>query len=405
MRILLMTQYFYPEPGATTNRLLSFARVFASKGHEVTVLCEFPNYPVGILPREYRYKLFKVEQFENFKIVRTFILPTARSNVFTRLLNYASYFISSFLIGIFLKRPHVIIASSPPPSVGLSAALVSMVRFVPLIGDIQDLWPEYAIAIGELKNKLAIFLCKLVESTFYWRCMALVTISNGLKEYLDEKTAHKKQVSIVRNGSSIPDIPALADKRANCFSRPTINVCYAGVIGLLQPIEDIVDAAELTIRDSSIRYTVIGDGVRRKNLETKLLTKNLVNIEFTGALSQNDTIEMLLKSDIAIVTLLEIEQFKSALPSKFFDYMAIGLPVVLGVDGEAREILETHKTGIYYKPGCPEDLVEKIRWLKAHPDEGRAMGQAGRGVAKSMFSRYELAIKMEAIISELIQVQ
>ncbi len=402
MKILLMTQYFYPEPGATTNRLLSFARIFAQKGHDVTVLCEFPSYPVGVLPKEYHYRLFKTEKFENFRVVRTFILPTARSNVLSRLLNYASYFISSFVIGVFLRRPDVIIASSPPPTVGLSAALVSIVRFVPMIGDIQDLWPEYAIAIGELRNKVAIIIGKLVESIFYWRCLALVTISNGLKEYLDKKTKGKKQVFIVRNGSSIPDMPEFPQIKANCFSRKTVNVCYAGVIGLLQPIQDVVDAAELTLTDESIRYTVIGDGVRRGNLENQVLTKNLSNMTFTGALSQKETIDLLLESDIAIVTLLDIEQFKSALPSKFFDYMAMALPIVLGVDGEAREILETNKTGLFYKSGYPEDMVKQIRWLQANPAKGKEMGLAGRQLVIESFSRSDLSVKMEKIISELI---
>ena len=115
MRILIVTQYFYPEPGAATNRLLSFARGLARNGHDITVLCEFPSYPSGVLARQYRFKLFKIERFENFRIVRAFILPTTRFGILSRLLNYASYLFSSFVVGLFLRRPHIMIASSPPP--------------------------------------------------------------------------------------------------------------------------------------------------------------------------------------------------------------------------------------------------------------------------------------------------
>ena len=401
MKILLMTQYFYPEPSAATNRLLSFARGFANKGHDVTVLCEFPSYPSGILARHHRFKLFEKEKYENFTIVRTFIIPTTRFGVISRLLNYASFLVSSFIIGLFLRRPDVIVGSSPPPTVGLSAALLSIIKFVPLIGDIRDLWPEYAIVIGELTNKFAIWGGRLTEKIFYRRCYAFITISEGLKDYLS-KRCPGKSISIVMNGSSIPDSDLYAGKRADCFAGDAVTVCYAGVVGLLQPIQDIVDAAQITSKDKSIRYLIIGDGVKRESLENQLISKNLTNIAFTGGLPFNQTLNYLLKSDIAVVPLLGIEHFKSALPSKFFDYMALGLPIILGVDGEARQILSKNNTGVYYSPGSPEDLVAKIKWLQSHQEEARCMGEAGRNLVFSNFSRSVLADRMESIVSDLI---
>jgi colanic acid biosynthesis glycosyl transferase WcaI len=400
LKILLMTQYFHPEPGAATNRLLSFARGLAQKGHDVSVLCEFPCYPSGILPKQYRFKLFKKEYFEGIKIIRTFVIPTARFGLISRLLNYASYLVSSFIIGLFLRRPDIIVASSPPPTVGLSAAGVSFLKMIPLVGDIRDLWPEYAIVIGELKSKLAIVASRITESIFYRRCFAFITISEGLKRGIEQKTKDKK-VFIVMNGSSIPDSKDYADKSANCFTRPEINVCYAGVVGLLQPIQDIVDAAQITSCDPTINYTIIGDGVKRESLENQLLSKNLTNITFMGALPQSKTLDFLLQSDVAVVPLLDIEQFKSALPSKFFDYMALGLPIILGVDGEARHILESNNTGVYYKPGHPEELVARIKWLKDNPEKAREMGLAGRKLVFSSFARSVLAEKLEKIISDL----
>jgi glycosyltransferase involved in cell wall biosynthesis len=402
MKILLMTQYFFPEPGAATNRLLSFARGFAQKGHNVTVLCEFPSYPSGILARHHRFKLFIREKFEDLTIVRTFIIPTTRFGLISRLLNYASFLFSSFVVGTFLGRPDVIIASSPPPTVGVSAALLSLLKMVPLVGDIRDLWPEYAIAIGELNSRLAVWSGLLTEKIFYKRCHAFITISEGLQKYLQNRSPGK-MVSIVMNGSSIPDTEAYADRCACCFSNSNIIVCYAGVVGLLQPIQDIVDAAQITSDDNTINYLVIGDGVKRESLENQLLSKNLTNIRFTGALPLHETLNLLLESDVAVVPLLGIEHFKSALPSKFFDYMALGLPIILGVDGEARQILESNKTGVYYRPGCPDDLVEKIRWLQAHPAEAREMGDAGRRLVFDSFARSVLADKMEKIISQLIE--
>lgn len=402
MKILLIAQYFPPETGAATNRLLSFARGFALKGHDVTVLCEFPCYPSGKIPEAYRHKLYTKEQFENFEVVRTYVIPTKRKGLKSRLLNYASFMFSSLVVGLFLKRPDVIIVSSPPPTVGASAAIVSFLKMTPLIGDLRDLWPDYAIKIGELKNKYAIFCGRIVERIFYWRCFAFVTISEGLKRDLEKKIS-SKEVRIVMNGSSIPDLPAYDNRKADCFTRPIINVCYAGVVGLLQPVADIVNAAKKTRDDKTIKYTIIGSGVKLEELKELARERNLSNIDFTGDLRFNETNELMLKADIAVVPLLDIEEFKGALPSKFFDSMALGLPIILGVDGEARQILEENRTGIYYKPGSSEDLVEKIYWLKAHPEEASCMGEAGRRLVYSSFPRSLQAERMEQVVLELMK--
>jgi colanic acid biosynthesis glycosyl transferase WcaI len=401
MKILIITQYFYPEPGATTNRILSFAREFTQKGHDVTVLCEFPSYPTGVLPKQYRYKFLVKEKFENFRVVRSFIISTARTNLFTRLASYFSFSLSSFIIALGLKKPDVIIALSPPPTVGFIAAIVSKLKSVPMVGDIQDLWPEYAIATGHLRNPIAISLARFIEHFFYKNCTAMVTISKGVKEYLADITKGKKPIHIIYNGSSIPDAPDYTEILTSPFTRPEINICYAGVIGILQPLEDLVNAAELTRDDKSIRYTVIGDGVRKVELETMAAQKGLNNIIFRGALSQAETNSILKTADIGIVTLLDIEQFKSAIPSKFFDYMAIGLPVILGVHGEAREILETSKTGLFYQSGRPEELVKQIRVLQSNPTESAMMGSAGRDLVIAKFRRAHQSSEMEKVISEL----
>jgi glycosyltransferase involved in cell wall biosynthesis len=400
MKILIVTQYFYPEPGATTNRILSFAREFVKKGHDITVLCEFPSYPTGVLPKQYRYKFLAREKFENFTIVRSFIISTARTNLFTRLASYLSFASSSFIIALTLKKPDIIIALSPPPTVGFIAALTSKIKSVPMIGDIQDLWPEYAIATGHLRNRFAISLARFIEHFFYNNCTAMVTISKGVRAYLENITKGKKPIHIIYNGSSVPDLPDFNNIRTQPFTKPNINICYAGVIGILQPIEDLVAAAELTRDDKSISYNIIGDGVRQEELANLAKQKGLENIKFWGALSQAETNTKLQMADIGIVTLLDIEQFKSAIPSKFFDYMAIGLPVILGVDGEAREILESHKTGLFYQSGCPDELVKQVRYLQANPGTAREMGLSGRELVISKFRRSQQSAEMEKIISE-----
>jgi len=188
MKILIMSQYFHPEPGAPTNRVLSFARGFAKAGHKVSVICEFPCYPSGILRKEDKFKFSRKEKFEDFTIYRAFVIPTSRSNLYLRLINYWSFMISSFLVGLFIRKHDLILASSPPLFVAPSAVALSCMKRSKLIADIRDLWPEDAVMLGHLKNKFAIWGGRLVATSFYKHAKLITTISNGMKERLKKLT-------------------------------------------------------------------------------------------------------------------------------------------------------------------------------------------------------------------------
>ncbi len=179
MKIFLMTQYFYPEPGAPTNRLLPYARALADSGNDVKVICEFPCYPSGILSKEHKFKLFQKTKFENISIFHTFVLPTKRSGLLSRLINYFSFMISSFIVGIFLPRPDVIIASSPPLFVGPSAIFLAFIKKSFLVADIRDLWPEIAIKMGHLNNPLTAWAGMKPAIMFYKKARIITTTSAG----------------------------------------------------------------------------------------------------------------------------------------------------------------------------------------------------------------------------------
>jgi len=397
MRILLITQYFHPEPGAPTNRLISFAREFAHKGHKVTVLCEFPNYPSGVLEKKDRFKIFRKETFENFKIVRTCIIPTRRSNTISRLINYCSFLVSSLLVGLFLERPDLILVSSPPLFAGPAAVWLSILKRVPLVSDIRDLWPEDAILMGQLSNRLAIWGGRKTADLLYRNSSIIITISEGLKDKLN-KMVSGKDIFVIVNGSSAPDFWPDLKTQQHAPDSP-FTVCYAGALGLGQPIEDIIDAAESTKSDKSTRYLIVGDGVRRDSLITLVNSKRLENVIFTGGVSYAKSLELLSESDVAVVSLVNTEIFKSAIPSKFFDCMALGLPIILGVDGEIRAILEENETGLYYRSGDWRDLRDKILYLKRNPEIARRFGENGRKLVWGRYRRSDLAARLESLLT------
>jgi len=402
MKILFLSQYFPPETGANSSRVYSFADYFARSGHDVTVICEFPNYPGGKLDKKHWFRFFKTESMDNFRVIRTAVIPSARSNVLSRLLNYFSFFLSSLIVGLFLKRQDLIVVTSPPPTVGLSAVILGILKSTPVIGDIQDLWPEYAIALGVIKNRAAIGILNYLTSIFYRQCSAMTTISIGIRDDLKSRISPDIPIEIIHNGSFIPDSTRLDRIHVNGYINEITNVCYAGQIGICQKIDDIIAAAEITKSDGSIIYTLIGDGVKKDHYQKIVNEKGLSNVVFAGLLSLEETMNALIEADIGVVTLEGIDLFKAALPTKLFDYMAAGLPVLLNVDGEARELVETYKTGLYFSPGSPSDLVRHIRFIQQNESIAREMGMAGRKLAENSFSREKLAADMERFAANLI---
>jgi len=396
-----MTQNFYPEPGAPTNRTLALARGMALAGHDVTVICEFPCYPTGILEKKDRCKIFRKERFENIKIVRTFVIPTSRSNLFSRLSNYFSYMISSFLIALFLKKPDLIIASSPPLFVGPSAVALSKLKKVPLVADIRDLWPEDAVEIGQLKNPMAIWAGRSTSNSLYQNAVFITTISNGFKDHIQNITG-KNNVYILYNGSSVPELNfQISSPHPDIDSK--FIVCYSGTIGLGQPVEDIISVADKTREFDDIEYWIIGEGVRRAALENMALNLNLANIKFFGGVAFIESLVLMSKTHAAIVALYNRKYYKSAIPSKFFDCMALGLPVILGVDGEARKIMEDNNTGLFYESGNIDDLKSKILMLKNKPEMRIQLGSNGKMLVGSKFKRLQLVRQLNSLITEYFE--
>jgi glycosyltransferase involved in cell wall biosynthesis len=399
MRILLMTQYFHPEPGAPANRTLSFARGLAKAGHRVSVICEFPCYPSGRLQKDDKYRMYRREPFENFTIYRSLVIPTSRSGLLSRLINYWSFMLSSFVVGLFLQKPDLILASSPPLFVAPSAVLLSILKGVPMVADIRDLWPEDAIMLGHLRNRIGIWGGRLTAWMFYKRAKLLITISPGMKEYL-LKLAGNKEVFPITNGSSVPDMKLDEHNNDKKLENGRFTICYSGTLGLMQQVEDMIDAAVATRNDKDIKYLIVGEGVRLKELMARAQGLNLNNMLFTGGVSFLESLRLMKTADAGLVVLSDHEYFSSAIPSKFFDCMALGLPVILGVNGNAREILETNKTGFYYRPGDIRTLVQNIYYLKDNPDIAIACGRNGADLVQRYYRRSILVEKLEKLLRD-----
>lgn len=405
MKILYISQYFYPEVGATTNRALANARYLASKGHDITVLTEMPNHPKGVIFDGYRGKLFVKEEFENFKINRVWIYTNQKKNFITRILFYMSFSILATVSSLFnWKKYDIVYVTSPPLFVGIIG--INLKFFFPssrFIFEVRDLWPDAAIEMGELKNKAFRKFSYKLENSLYTKADHIVAVTNRFKSKIIEKGFNENKISVIRNGSDLsfqnkkinPDLQS-KHKLQNKFV-----VIYAGILGIAQNLTTVLRAAQ-QITDPDIVILLVGAGPEEAKLKKIANEQKIRNVIFTGEISKKHVSDYLSLADCGLIPLKNISVFERTIPSKLFDYMSANLPILLGVKGEAKEILAQSEAGICFKPDDITDLVEKITYMKNNRDELQKMRGKGRKFVEENFDREKLAAKLDDVFTELL---
>jgi len=401
MKILVITQYYYPEPGATSNRLLSIVQAMVKRGHDVTVICEFPNHPTGILDNADRGKLFRVEKADGYRIIRTFVWTFPHKNNVKRMLFYLSFALSSLIAALCVRKVDVIFASSPPIFHAFTSMLASIVKRKTFILDIRDIWPDSALETQAVNNSTLLSLGSALEHSLYNKADRIFTISQGLKKVIDQRSKIAK-TDLIYNGSfkymQICDTN-LTEFRKKIGWHDNVVILYAGIIGLGQ---DIIKLLPL-INDSScqnVRFEFIGGGPQVDLITNEIKKLNIDSIGIHEAMPVEKIIPFIHAADIMLVPLREIVFFKSAIPSKFFDYMAAGKPIVSNVDGELREIMEQYNTGIYFSIREPGSFDQAVTKLIENPSLRLAMGENGKKVVNERFLRSKLSTRMVEIIEK-----
>lgn len=407
MRVLLLSQYFYPEVGATQTRMYEFARHLADCGHDVTVLTEFPNHPRGIIPPEYRGRLFSQESRDGFTIVRVWVWATPRKNFRTRLLFYSSFTLLSFIRSLGLPRPEVVLATSPPLFCGLAGRLLAAMRRTRFVLDIRDLWPAAAVALGELGNPAIIRLAERVERHLYARADLITAVTRGFQRHIEELGIEPGKIKWIPNGT-LPDVfkpvVSCAGLRAEAGMEGRFMVTFAGTQGIAQGLETIVEAAWLSREDPTIGFVLIGDGPCHQRLVSEAARRGLTNLYFKQQVPLRQITQLLNESDALLVPLRNDPVFETFVPSKLYDFMACAKPVLLGVRGEAASILEEAEAGLQYSPEDAESLMGAIRSLQAAGQERRRqMGIQGRNYVLRHFDRAVSASQLEQLLRELVR--
>jgi len=406
MKILMLTQYFYPEVGATQTRIYEFARNLISKGHEVTVITEVPNHPIGIIHEQYQGKLFIMEEIDAIRVIRVWVWARQKKSFANRILFYLSYMVMSFFAGLYFKgRYDIIFATSPPLFVGVSGYLLSLFKRSRYVLDIRDLWPAAATALGELSNKRIISLAEKIERILYKNADAIVAVTHGFCKFIRQSGGDKDKIFYIPNGT-VEDIfkPLAPDPelKKKLDLEGKFIVTFAGTLGIAQGLWSLIHAAKLLRHYEDIVLLFIGDGPVKHMLIELARKLKLTNTYFYPQVPITDINPYLSASDILLVSLKDDVVFNTFIPSKLFDFMACGKPIILSVDGEARQIFEKAEAGIYASPENFYELSDAI--IRLYEDSGlrRRCGRNGRNYVTRNFSRKKQSEQLERVFKRLV---
>lgn len=408
MKILYISQYFYPEVCAPSNRALANIKYLADKGHEVTVLTEMPNHPRGVIFDGYKHKLFLKERIDNFLINRVWVFTSKKKNFITRMLFYISFMMFGAIHTLVnWKKYDVVYTSSPPLFVaGIAIILKKFFPKTKYVFEVRDLWPDSAIDLGELNNKLAIKLSMRMEKKIYSISERIIVISNYIKNKIIDKEIAEGKITVIHNGTDEEFITKTKkvpqDLIRKYRTENNFIVVYAGNIGVAQNLKIIINSAEM-LQNENVLFLFVGDGPYKNQLEQLVVRKEITNVIFVGEIDREKIHEYLYLADCGVVILKRIPLFTGALPSKIFDYMACDLPILLGVEGEAKTLVEDSGTGLGFESDNSEDLINKIMYLKNHTDELNSMSSKGKDYVYNNFNRTKQASKIEDILKELLE--
>ncbi len=404
MRILYLSQYFPPEVGATQGRAYDLAHHWVRAGHRVTVVAEFPNHPSGVVAPGYRRRLYERTTLDGVDVIRVWVKASPVKTFATRMAFYLSYMCTASLAGLLLSREKydVIFAASPPLFVGAAGLAISRLRRIPLVFEVQDVWPEAAVALGELRNRTAIRLAEWLADQCYHRARRVVVVTRAMLGHLRQRGTEASKLVLIPNGANTDLFYPRPDGAAALRSRLGLDhsfiAVYAGIHGIAQGLNTVLDAAQRLRAVPDITFLLVGEGPVKTELVARAQELGLPNLRFHPEVARSQMPEFLTAANVALVPLRRLPVFHGAVPSKLFDAWACGCPVVLGAEGEARELLEAARAGVSVEPENSAALADAIVGLKADLARCRQLGENGRRFVVSGYSRQAHARQLAHVL-------
>lgn len=405
MRILMLTQWFDPEPSF---KGLAFARELVRLGHEVQVLTGFPNYPGGKLYDGYRVRLLQREEINGISILRVPLYPSHDGSALKRIANYVSFAVSAACIGSLLVKPaDVMYVYHPPATVGLAASVIGLIRRIPFVYDIQDLWPDTLSSTGMLTNVHALRLVDRFCRVIYRQASKIVVLSPGFKEMLVARGVPAKKIEVIYNWCDEANIQrGSADNRLaeKLGFDGKFNVVFAGTMGKAQALDAVLDAAQL-VRESQpkVQFCFVGGGIEVDRLKDKAAQMLLANVRFLPRMPMHEIGTVLALAEVLLVHLRDDPLFEITLPSKTQAYLAAGRPILMAVRGEAARLVREGGAGLTCCPEDPRSIAAAVGALAVMTRrELDDMGARGRSFYESELSLAVGAGKFQSVFRSVV---
>jgi len=404
MRILFLTDNFPPETNAPASRTHEHAKRWVQAGHEVVVVTGVPNFPSGKIHDGYSNRLWQWEAIDGIRVLRVWTYISANEGFMKRTFDYLSFMLSAVFCCLWLRRPDVIVGTSPQFFTPCAAWLVSLYKRCPFVFELRDLWPDSIVAVGAMRETSVIRTLRRLEYFLYHKASRIVSVTESFKSVLVGNGIDGTKIRVVPNGVDVeiyvpgPKPPHLVD-RLGLGGKFVAG--YVGTVGMAHGIGTLLAAAKQLRERPDISFVVVGAGAEQIALAEKSRREGLMNVIFVGAVSKEEVKDFWRLCDVAVVLLRDTPLFRHVIPSKMFEAMGMERAIILGVLGESAEILRRSGSGIQIPPEDATALADAVRDLADHRDRCLALGANGRSFAVRQFDRRVLASRMLSELSDV----
>ena len=406
MHILFLTDNYPPEVNAPASRTHEHCREWVKRGHDVTVITCHPNFPHGKIYRGYKNRVWHSELVDGIRVVRVWTYITSNEGFFKRTIDYLSYMFAAIIAAVFIRRVDLVVGTSPQFFTVCAAYIVAFLKRVPWVFELRDIWPESIRVVGAMKDSWVLDALQRLEMFLYRKADGIVTVTHSFKKELIKRGVNGDKISVVTNGVDLSRFSAI-DKDVNILERHelvnTFVVGYIGTHGMAHELDTVVDAAKLVSeRDelSSIVFIFVGGGADKKRLVERQRQEKIDNVVFVDSVAKNEIVSYWSCLDCCVVHLKASTLFETVIPSKIFEAMAMGVPILHGVMGESAQIVTDEEVGVIFEPENAEDLAEKILSFVSNPSKRSLYGANGVRAGKK-YDRTLLAEEMCSILEGL----
>jgi glycosyltransferase involved in cell wall biosynthesis len=403
MHILFLTDNFPPEVNAPASRTHEHCRAWVAAGHRVTVVTCAPNFPTGRLHKGYSNKLWQQETVDGIRVIRVWTYIARNDGFGRRIIDYLSFMVSATVAGLLTRAVDVVVGTSPQFFTACAACLVGGLKRRPFVFELRDIWPESIKAVGAMRQSIALTLLEKLELLLYRRAARIVSVTHSFRRTLAQRGVDAGKIDVVTNGVDINRFsprPKDVQLVQSLGLQDKFVAGYIGTHGMAHGLETLLEAAERIQRvpgGERFRIVLLGDGARRNELRGMAADRGLDNVLFLDSVPKEEVARYWSILDVSIIHLRRAELFTTVIPSKLFECMGMGVPVLLGVLGESADIVNKEGIGLVFEPENPRELAEKLVRLAAD----RALLMQYRASCTAAAQRYDRAVLANSMLRSL----